>query len=171
VSRWSSALHAPHHSVTWPMPRPCSAASLAGSQMHGIQEIFCGIPGASECPYGQFSGLWAKRGAGIRLSCPELQVLVGGNLATREKQTRASLWVTYRERGGEYRECSPASGSATGGSLLPRAVPARLAAVLRMCAWRLARPGLDRRLRNRSCLSAYGTAQLPDSGQLSLSAS
>jgi hypothetical protein len=40
------------------MPRPCSAASLAGSQMHGSQEIFCGIPGASECPYGQYSGLW-----------------------------------------------------------------------------------------------------------------
>ena len=35
------------------MPGPRSAASLAGSQMHGSHEVFCGIPGASECPYGQ----------------------------------------------------------------------------------------------------------------------
>ena len=26
-------------------------------RMNGIQEIFCGIPGASECPYGQCLGL------------------------------------------------------------------------------------------------------------------
>jgi hypothetical protein len=32
----------------------------------GIQEIFCGMPGASECPYGQCSGLLANSGAGIR---------------------------------------------------------------------------------------------------------
>jgi len=38
--------------------------------------------------------------------------------------------------------------AATGGSLLPRAVPVRLAAHLRIYAWRLARSGLDRRLRN-----------------------
>jgi hypothetical protein len=30
--------------------------------------IFCGIPGANECPYGQCSGLLAKSGAGIRRS-------------------------------------------------------------------------------------------------------
>ena len=35
-------------------------------QMHGSHEIFCGIPGASECPYGQRWGLLAKSGTGIR---------------------------------------------------------------------------------------------------------
>ena len=43
-----------------------SAASLAGPQMHGSQGIFCGIPRASECPYGQHSGFVgriAKRAA------------------------------------------------------------------------------------------------------------
>jgi hypothetical protein len=71
----SEALRRP---VASPSPRPCSAASRAGSQMHGSYEIFCGIPGASECPYGQCSGLWAKSGAGIRCSCPELRVSVSG---------------------------------------------------------------------------------------------
>jgi hypothetical protein len=46
--------------------------------MHGSQEIFCGIPGASECPYGQRSGLRVNNGAGIRRSCPELWVSVNG---------------------------------------------------------------------------------------------
>jgi hypothetical protein len=32
--------------------------------------------------------------------------------------------------------------------------PVLLAALLHMDAWRLTRPGLDRRLRNRSCLPA-----------------
>src|ERR1017187_258184 len=41
-----------------PDARPCSAAApLTAPQMHGIHEIFCGFPGASECPYEQRSGL------------------------------------------------------------------------------------------------------------------
>jgi hypothetical protein len=67
VSRWSWSLHAPHHTIACPMPRPCSAAaSLAGSQIHGIHETFCGIPRASEYPYGHFFGLWANNEADIR---------------------------------------------------------------------------------------------------------
>ena len=54
------------------MPRPRSAASRAAAQIQGFQLTFCGIPGASECPTGQRSGLWAKSGAGIRRSCPGL---------------------------------------------------------------------------------------------------
>ena len=59
-----TACPAPHRQVA--IPRPCRSASPAGSQMHGIHEIFCGIPGASECPYGHRSGLYAKNGTGIR---------------------------------------------------------------------------------------------------------
>jgi hypothetical protein len=58
--------HLGTHSVRWPMPRPWLPASRAGAQMHGIHEIFCGIPGASECPYGQCPGLLANSSAGIR---------------------------------------------------------------------------------------------------------
>jgi hypothetical protein len=37
-----------HEIQRWPMPRPRSAASRAGVQMHGIQPTRCGIPGATE---------------------------------------------------------------------------------------------------------------------------
>lgn len=47
-------------------PRPWLSASRSGWQMHGIHEIFCSMPGASECPYGQRSGLCSNNGADIR---------------------------------------------------------------------------------------------------------
>jgi hypothetical protein len=35
-------------------------------QMHGIHEIFCGMPGASECPYGHRSGMCSNNDVRIR---------------------------------------------------------------------------------------------------------
>jgi hypothetical protein len=53
-----AARRAPQRRMTHARPR--SAASLAESQMHGSQETFCGIPGASECPYEQCPRLFGE---------------------------------------------------------------------------------------------------------------
>jgi hypothetical protein len=58
--------------------RAVLGSSCAGPQMHGIHEIFCGLPRASECPNGQLSGLRAKSGADIRRICPELPLPISG---------------------------------------------------------------------------------------------
>jgi hypothetical protein len=198
MSRWSSALHVPHHSVAWPMPRPRSAASLAGSQMHGSQEIFCGIPGASECPYGQRSGFvgeqWCRHPMIMPLNCKFQSAgstrchHTGDDSKCLQASGRAGrvasglLGVNQLEeactrlsgRGipvhdvpsarGEYRDARPYQGRRQAVHCCRERSPVRLAALLRMDAWRLTRPGLDRRLRNRSCLRAYGTARLAAAG-------
>jgi hypothetical protein len=51
------------------MPRPRPAASLAGSQMHGVQ-LTCAIPGHSWCPNGQHSGLFSNKETGIYTIMP-----------------------------------------------------------------------------------------------------
>ena len=50
--------------------------------------------------------------------------------------------------------CSPASGRRRAVHCCRERSPVRLAALLRIDAWRRARPGRDRRLRHRSCLPA-----------------
>jgi len=58
--------------------------------MHGSHEIFCGIPGVSECPYGQRWGLLAKSGTGIRdhaLSC-QFQSAISSLLAPFRRSAR-----------------------------------------------------------------------------------
>jgi hypothetical protein len=55
---------------------------------------------------------------------------------------------------GEYRDARPYQGRRQAVHCCRERSPVRLAALLRMDAWRFARPGLDRRLRNRSCLPA-----------------
>jgi len=57
---------------------------------------------------------------------------------------------------GEYRDARPYQGRRQAVHCCRERSPVRLAALLRMDAWRLTRPGLDRRLRNRSCSPRKG---------------